>query len=166
MSGLVAAIARTIGAKQGRILFVHIVPNLLSVIIGYSDILLNRGALDAKMRSQCQEIKKAGDRAAALTRQLLAFSRQQIVTPRLLDLNAVEVAAFPLAGLDAAMDAAARPGGPLVVAVPDSEADGGTPAVMCDGSVRMISYSLSRPVMQNLTNKADGNVIDWSQLGF
>ena len=46
----------------------------------------------------------------------------------LLDLNAVEVAAFPLAGLDAAMDAAARPGGPLVVAVPDSEADGGTPA--------------------------------------
>jgi prepilin-type N-terminal cleavage/methylation domain-containing protein/prepilin-type processing-associated H-X9-DG protein len=44
--------------------------------------------------------------------------------------------------------------------------DGGTPAVMCDGSVRMISYSISPLMMQNLANKADGNVIDWSQVGF
>jgi prepilin-type processing-associated H-X9-DG protein len=43
---------------------------------------------------------------------------------------------------------------------------GGTPAVMCDGSVRMISYSISRPMMQNLTNKSDGNVIDWTQVDF
>ena len=69
----------------------HDFNNLLSVIIGYSDILLNRGALDAKMRSQCQEIKKAGDRAAALTRQLLAFSRQQVLEPRVLNLNTVVV---------------------------------------------------------------------------
>ena len=41
---------------------------------------------------------------------------------------------------------------------------GGTPAVMCDGSVRMISYSISQVMMQNLTNKADNNVIDWSQI--
>jgi prepilin-type N-terminal cleavage/methylation domain-containing protein/prepilin-type processing-associated H-X9-DG protein len=41
---------------------------------------------------------------------------------------------------------------------------GGTPAVMCDGSVRTISYNISQAMMQNLTNKADGNVIDWSQI--
>jgi prepilin-type N-terminal cleavage/methylation domain-containing protein/prepilin-type processing-associated H-X9-DG protein len=41
---------------------------------------------------------------------------------------------------------------------------GGTPAAMCDGSVRMISYSISQAMMQNLTNKADGNVVDWSQI--
>jgi prepilin-type processing-associated H-X9-DG protein len=39
---------------------------------------------------------------------------------------------------------------------------GGTPAVMCDGSVRMISYSISQAMMQNLTNKSDNNVVDWS----
>jgi len=41
---------------------------------------------------------------------------------------------------------------------------GGTPAVFCDGSVKLISYSISRPMMQNLTNRSDGNVIDWSQV--
>jgi prepilin-type N-terminal cleavage/methylation domain-containing protein/prepilin-type processing-associated H-X9-DG protein len=41
---------------------------------------------------------------------------------------------------------------------------GGTPAVFCDGSVKLISYSISQIMMQNLTNKADGNVIDWSQV--
>jgi prepilin-type N-terminal cleavage/methylation domain-containing protein/prepilin-type processing-associated H-X9-DG protein len=40
----------------------------------------------------------------------------------------------------------------------------GTPAVFCDGSVKMISYSISQAMMQNLTSKADGNVIDWSQI--
>jgi prepilin-type N-terminal cleavage/methylation domain-containing protein/prepilin-type processing-associated H-X9-DG protein len=43
---------------------------------------------------------------------------------------------------------------------------GGAPVVMCDGSVRMISYSINRIMMQNLTNKSDGNVIDWSQVDF
>jgi prepilin-type N-terminal cleavage/methylation domain-containing protein len=41
---------------------------------------------------------------------------------------------------------------------------GATPAAMCDGSVRTISYNISQAMMQNLTNKADGNVIDWSQI--
>ena len=69
----------------------HDFNNLLSVIIGYSDILLDRAGQDAKMRSQCQEINKAGNRAASLTRQLLAFSRQQVLEPRVLNLNAVVV---------------------------------------------------------------------------
>jgi two-component system, cell cycle sensor histidine kinase and response regulator CckA len=69
----------------------HDFNNLLSVIIGYSDILLDHAGQDAKMRSQCQEINKAGNRAASLTRQLLAFSRQQVLEPRVLNLNTVVV---------------------------------------------------------------------------
>ena len=41
---------------------------------------------------------------------------------------------------------------------------GGAPAVMCDGSVRTISYGISRPMMQFLTSKDDGMVIDWTQI--
>jgi two-component system, cell cycle sensor histidine kinase and response regulator CckA len=65
----------------------HDFNNMLSVIIGYSDVLLERTDTDAKLRQQCEEIKKAGERAAALTRQLLAFSRQQVLEPRVLNLN-------------------------------------------------------------------------------
>jgi two-component system cell cycle sensor histidine kinase/response regulator CckA len=65
----------------------HDFNNLLSVIIGYSEILLDRVGQDVKMRSQCEEIKKAGERAASLTRQLLAFSRQQVLEQKVLNLN-------------------------------------------------------------------------------
>jgi signal transduction histidine kinase len=67
----------------------HDFNNLLSVIIGYSEVLLERPGLDCRMRNQCEEIKKAGDRAASLTRQLLAFSRQQVLAPQVLNLNKV-----------------------------------------------------------------------------
>ncbi len=67
----------------------HDFNNLLSVIIGYSEILLDNTQFDVKTRSQCEQIKKAGDRAASLTRQLLAFSRQQVLEPRVLNLNTV-----------------------------------------------------------------------------
>jgi two-component system cell cycle sensor histidine kinase/response regulator CckA len=76
-----------IGLLAGGI--AHDFNNLLSVIIGYSEILLDGTHLDTKMHSQCEEIKKAGDRAASLTRQLLAFSRQQILAPKVLNLNTV-----------------------------------------------------------------------------
>ena len=78
-----------IGQLAGGI--AHDFNNLLSVIIGYSEILLGRTGLDAKMHGQCEEIKRAGNRAASLTRQLLAFSRQQVLTPTVLNLNAVVV---------------------------------------------------------------------------
>jgi PAS domain S-box-containing protein len=67
----------------------HDFNNLLTVIGGYSSILLGKLPQDSPYRSNIEEIKKAGDRAGALTRQLLAFSRKQILQPKVLDLNVV-----------------------------------------------------------------------------
>jgi PAS domain S-box-containing protein len=67
----------------------HDFNNLLTVINGYSDLLLGQSPEGSTERSQLEEIRKAGDRAAALTRQLLAFSRKQIVMPTTLDLNVI-----------------------------------------------------------------------------
>ena len=67
----------------------HDFNNLLTIINGYSDVLLR--SIDATDPSHdlVNEIHKAGERSAGLTRQLLAFSRQQVLAPRILDLNAV-----------------------------------------------------------------------------
>jgi PAS domain S-box-containing protein len=67
----------------------HDFNNLLTVIGGYSSILLNKLEPDSSLRLSVEEIKKASDRAAGLTRQLLAFSRKQILQPKILDLNLV-----------------------------------------------------------------------------
>ena len=67
----------------------HDFNNLLGVILGYSDIVEGRLKDDDPVRAKVAQIKKAGQNAARLTRQLLAFSRQQILDPRILDLNSV-----------------------------------------------------------------------------
>jgi PAS domain S-box-containing protein len=67
----------------------HDFNNLLMAIIGYSELLLARLREGDRLRKHVQEIKKAGERAAALTRQLLAFSRRQVLVPQVLDLNSV-----------------------------------------------------------------------------
>jgi two-component system, cell cycle sensor histidine kinase and response regulator CckA len=67
----------------------HDFNNLLTVINGYSEILISRLGPDDPMQELLVEIHKAGERAVTLTRQLLAFSRQQILEPKVLDLNAV-----------------------------------------------------------------------------
>jgi signal transduction histidine kinase len=67
----------------------HDFNNLLTAILGYSELLLQQTPTDAAARADIAEIKKAGDRAAALTRQLLAFSRQQVLEPRVTDFNEI-----------------------------------------------------------------------------
>jgi PAS domain S-box-containing protein len=67
----------------------HDFNNLLTVILGYSELVLADLPLDDPHRADIGEIQKAGAHAAGLTRQLLAFSRKQIIEPTLLDLNIV-----------------------------------------------------------------------------
>ena len=66
----------------------HDFNNLLTAIAGYAEFLIG-GEEDPRLRRHAEEIKKATARAAALTGQLLAFSRRQVLQPRVLDLNAV-----------------------------------------------------------------------------
>ena len=67
----------------------HDFNNLLTIINGYSDLALKRLNPSNPVRGHIEEIREAGDRAASLTLQLLAFSRQQVLAPRVLDLNAL-----------------------------------------------------------------------------
>ena len=67
----------------------HDFNNLLTAIIGYSDFALRKMRANNPIRRDIEEIKKAANRAATLTRQLLAFSRKQILKPEVLDLNLV-----------------------------------------------------------------------------
>ncbi len=67
----------------------HDFNNLLTVINGYSEVLLGRLKEGSPLRKEVEEIKRAGDSAAALTRQLLAFSRRQMLQPKVINLNEV-----------------------------------------------------------------------------
>ena len=67
----------------------HDFNNLLSVIGGYTEILLLRLGAEGDGSKELTEIHKASERATRLTRQLLAYSRKQLLEPRVLDLNAV-----------------------------------------------------------------------------
>ncbi len=67
----------------------HDFNNLLTIIRGNSDLLLDRGTLEAVQTRNVEQIQKASNRAVSMTRQLLAFSRMQVMQPRALDLNQV-----------------------------------------------------------------------------
>jgi PAS domain S-box-containing protein len=67
----------------------HDFNNLLTVIIGFSELVIENPDADPAVRRDVQEVLHAAKTAAALTRQLLAFSRKQTLEPRILDLNAV-----------------------------------------------------------------------------
>ena len=67
----------------------HDFNNLLMVIIGYASDLTDRLEAGSALRREANEIAKAGQRAATLTRQLLAFSRQQVLEARVLNLNSL-----------------------------------------------------------------------------
>jgi PAS domain S-box-containing protein len=76
-----------IGRLAGGI--AHDFNNLLMVISGYCEFLLERVGPDPALRGPAQEISSAAKRATSLTRQLLAFSRKQMLAPKVLDLNQV-----------------------------------------------------------------------------
>ncbi len=67
----------------------HDFNNLLTIILGYSEALLESTDPDDRRRAALSDIRNAGERAAALTRQLLAFSRRQALAPRVLDVNGI-----------------------------------------------------------------------------
>jgi len=74
-----------IGKLAGGI--AHDFNNILTTIIGNAELALMDVIKDESLRKEIEEIKKAGEKAASLTRQLLAFSRKQIVQPEILDIN-------------------------------------------------------------------------------
>lgn len=67
----------------------HDFNNMLSVILGYSELALGSLRPNDPARGDIEEVKRAAERAGEITRQLLAFSRKQVLSPRVLDLNAV-----------------------------------------------------------------------------
>jgi two-component system, cell cycle sensor histidine kinase and response regulator CckA len=91
----------------------HDFNNVLSVILSYSELMLATIEPENPMREDLEEIKKAGHRAAALTRQLLLFSRQQVVDPKVLDLDVLlagmEKMLRRLVGEDVDLDLRPRP---------------------------------------------------------
>lgn len=74
-----------IGRLAGGI--AHDFNNLLGVILGHSEIVEDRLAQEPRMRKSAEAIRSAAERAAALTKQLLAFSRKQMVEPRNIEIN-------------------------------------------------------------------------------
>jgi PAS domain S-box-containing protein len=77
----------SIGRLAGGV--AHDFNNMLNVILGYGDIILQKLHPDDPLRGDVEEMLKAGRRSADLTRQLLAFSRKQILQPKVLNLNEV-----------------------------------------------------------------------------
>ena len=86
-SAAAVAEAEAVGQLAGGV--AHDFNNLLTAIIGYSQLSLRRLEPEDPVARNINEIMKAAGRAASLTRQLLAFSRKQILEPKLLDLNLV-----------------------------------------------------------------------------
>ncbi len=86
----------------------HDFNNVLTAIFGYTELLSDQFGPEDPRRADLDEIPRAADRAATLTRQLLAFSRKQVMQPRSLDLNAVvsgmETLLARLVGEDVVMD--------------------------------------------------------------
>jgi PAS domain S-box-containing protein len=101
----------SVGRLAGGI--AHDFNNMLGVILGYSEVLEDRLEENPELRRHAEQIKKAGLHAASLTRQLLAFSRQQVLEPRVLNLNTVvaemEKMLRPLIGEDIELATALDP---------------------------------------------------------
>jgi len=75
----------SIGRLAGGV--AHDFNNILTIIIGNAGLALMKVGKDGSLRKEIEEIRTAGERATSLTRQLLAFSRKQIIQPEIIDLN-------------------------------------------------------------------------------
>jgi two-component system cell cycle sensor histidine kinase/response regulator CckA len=109
-----AARIESVGRLAGGI--AHDFNNLLTAILGYTELLLAHRGPDDPERADLEEIQKAGQRASALTQQLLAFGRKQVLQPRAVDLNRT------LAGLTPMLRGVLREDIKLVVETARSEA--------------------------------------------
>jgi PAS domain S-box-containing protein len=100
----------------------HDFNNLLTAILGYSELALLRLDAADPLRRDLEEIRRAGERAASLTRQLLAFSRRQVLEPVLLDLGQVvlelQKMLMRILGEDVELEVRAQPGVGIVRADP------------------------------------------------
>jgi len=76
-----------IGRLAGGI--AHDFNNLLTIIKGYTELALNRPRISPELQADVERIEDASERASTLVRQLLAFSRRQVLQPKLLDLNSI-----------------------------------------------------------------------------
>jgi two-component system, cell cycle sensor histidine kinase and response regulator CckA len=96
----------------------HDFNNMMMIIIGFSDFLCHAIEEEDPRRRDAEEIRKAAERAAGLTRQLLAFGRQQLVHPERVDLNSVvrdmELMLRPLLGEDIELAASLPPAGAVL----------------------------------------------------
>jgi PAS domain S-box-containing protein len=101
----------------------HDFNNLLTAINGFSDLLLLSFPKEDARRNHLEEIRKAGSRAAALTSQLLSFSRKQVLSPKVLDVNTVvtgmETMLHRLIGENIEFRTSLEPSLPKVVADPN-----------------------------------------------
>lgn len=77
----------SVGRLAGGI--AHDFNNMLTAINGYSELILSKLEADNPLRSKVEDIKKAGERSALLTQQLLAFSRKQVLQTKVLDMNEI-----------------------------------------------------------------------------
>jgi PAS domain S-box-containing protein len=76
----------------------HDFNNLLTIIKGYAELALQRGGIQMELRADVQQIENAAERASTLIRQLLAFSRRQVLQPKIIDLNAIVLGLDKLLG--------------------------------------------------------------------
>jgi PAS domain S-box-containing protein len=76
----------------------HDFNNLLTIIKGYAELALQRSGIQPEMRADVQQIENAAERASTLIRQLLAFSRRQVLQPKIIDLNAIVLGLDKLLG--------------------------------------------------------------------